>query len=744
MKLSTRVVLFALPCLLASPILAQTQIGGGTCNSSTLNGTYELLLNGRQFTAAGTISKIFQGVGTATFDGLSKITFTMTGNIVSTGQNFGMALTYSGTYSLQSNCSGSIGITSGDPGATFTIESYNQGKSFALIGTDSTYAYNGSGTMQPIPCPTTLMGVHEFSATGDSLSGTTVTSVFDVAGVLTFDGMGGLTANWSQASGGGLTPVTATGTYSFSSTAGCLVTATLTDTASNKYALSLSIYTTAPDFAVTFASPTVIFDGTGSAAQTAAGGMCTAAAVNGTYEVLLAGRQISNAGNVLKLIQGAGAATFDGVSKVSFSVTSDSVNGTPVFGVPLTYSGTYTLQPNCQGTVSITAGDTATFALVAYSVNATTMLASAFVLVGNDATYAFNGGGSTQPATCSLATLSGGWPFSATGNSLSGSTITGVVNMAGLFTFDGQGNVAASWATSSSTNTSNITATGTYTVTPSCLGTISLTDTANNLYALSVSITGTAAGNFAFKASTPMAVFSGSGHAAFVNPGQAVDNAASFTAGTTPPGSVFTVFGSNLATGVAQPSNIPLLTTVLTTSLTVNGELAPIFYVNPTQINAQMPVDIAPGLATVIVKNGTSTSNAVAVVIPATGTPGIVVYGTNRAVVVNQDSSVNSTTSPAKVGDVVVAYFTGGGPVQTSVPLVTGARAPGSLSPVTGAYSITVNGKAATVNYIGLTPLSIGLYQANFVIPQVAAGDHPLAITIAGQVSNKPLITVSN
>src|SRR5208337_3882208 len=98
---------------------------------------------------------------------------------------------------------------------------------------------------------------------------------------------------------------------------------------------------------------------------------------------------------------------------------------------------------------------------VAYSVNATTMLAGAFVLVGNDATYAFNGGGSTQPAACSLATLSGGWPFSATGNSLSGSTITGVVNMAGLFTFDGQGNVTASWTTSSSTNTSNITATGT-------------------------------------------------------------------------------------------------------------------------------------------------------------------------------------------------------------------------------------------------------------------------------------------
>jgi uncharacterized protein (TIGR03437 family) len=169
------------------------------------------------------------------------------------------------------------------------------------------------------------------------------------------------------------------------------------------------------------------------------------------------------------------------------------------------------------------------------------------------------------------------------------------------------------------------------------------------------------------------------------------------------------------------------------------------FYVSPTQINAEMPVDVTPGLATVIVKNGASTSNAVAVNVPASGTPGIVAYnGGTRAVVVNQDQSVNSSTSPAKVGDIVVAYFTGGGPVQTTAPLVTGARAPGTLSPVTGTYSITVNGKDATVNYIGLTPLSIGLYQANFKIPQVVAGDHPLVITISGQASNRPLITVTN
>jgi uncharacterized protein (TIGR03437 family) len=43
---------------------------------------------------------------------------------------------------------------------------------------------------------------------------------------------------------------------------------------------------------------------------------------------------------------------------------------------------------------------------------------------------------------------------------------------------------------------------------------------------------------------------------------------------------------------------------------------------------------------------------------------------------------------------------------------------------------------------MGLSPLNIALYQADFVVPQVAAGDHPVVITISGQASNNPLISV--
>jgi uncharacterized protein (TIGR03437 family) len=727
-------------CLPAAPVLAQPVIGGSSCNSSTLNGTYQFILNGRDVAPTGSVSKVFQAVGTAAFDGLSKVTFTLTANTVTSTVSFGTPLVYSGSYSLQSNCLGSISITSGDSG-TFTIESHNQGRTFGVIGSDANYAYNGSGNVQPGSCPTTLSGVHEFNANGSSLSGASVTAVLDVAGVLQFGAQGSVMANWTQVSNLTTTTISATGTLSVNS--GCLASATLTDAANNKYAVSLSIFSTAPDFVVAVSSPQLLFDGYGSAAQPATGAGCAASTLNGTYEFVLGGR-LAPGGVTSRILAADGAATFDGQSKVSFTLTSNAVNGSQAFGTQVVYSGTYSLQSNCQGSINITSGDTATFAMVAFNIDTATQQARQFTVVGTDASYAYNGGGNIQPSPCAVSTLSGTWPFSGVGNSLSGSSNTGVVDIAGVLQFDGQGNVTANWTQASNTATANVSATGTYSVTAACLGTLTLTDTASTKYAGSVSIFGVAAPNFEWVTTDPQLIFTGVGHVASVNPGQAVVNAASFRANETPAGSVFSIFGVNLATGVGQPSSVPLPTTLLTTTVTVNGEPAPLFYVSQSQINAQMPEDTKPGVATVIVKNGASTSNAVAVIIPATGTPGIVVYGNNRAVVVNQNGSVNSSSSPAKVGDVLVAYFTGGGPANAAGPLVTGAPAPNGLSPVSGANTVKVSGVDATVNYMGLTPGSIGLYQANFVVPRVAAGDHPLVITISGQNSNNPLITVSN
>jgi uncharacterized protein (TIGR03437 family) len=733
----------------AVPALAQTTIGGGVCTSATLTGTYEFLLNGRQLTSTGTVTKVFQGIGTASFDGLSKVTMTLTANTVTSAQSFGTAVVYAGSYSMQSNCVGTITINSGDT-ATFTLTAYNQAPtataaaSFAGVGSDASYAYNGTGNNQPASCPATITGAHEFNGTGSALSGASVTSTLDVDGILQFDGAGNVSANWTQASNLTATQVKATGTYSVGT--GCLASATLIDTATNKYTFALSFSSASPAFAFMASSPQLIFDGSGAAMQPAAITACGASMLTGTYELTLSGR-LSPAGVATKILASDGTATFDGQGKVTFNLTSNAVNGSQVFGTPLMYTGTYSLQSSCTGSINITGGDTATLAIVAYDFDTTTQQAKAFYLVGTDAIYAYNGSGTVQPSACATSTLSGEWPFNGTGNSLSGSTNTGVEDLAGVMQFDGQGTVTASWTAASNSGMPNFSATGTYSLTAACVGSLTLMDTSNNIYTGAVTIYGVdankGANDFEWTATSPQLIFTGAGHAAFVNPQEAVDNGASFVPGDTPAGSVFSIFGSNLATKVSQPTSVPLPTTALTTTVTVNGELAPLFYVSPGQINAQMPEDIQAGVATVIVKNGSSTSNAVAVMMPATGTPGISTYGNNRAAVVNQDGSLNSTSAPAKVGDVLTAYFTGGGPVDAAGKVTSGDRSPAGLSWVTGTYSVTVGGvQSNTINYMGLTPGSIGLYQANFVLPSVAAGDHPVVITISGQESNAPLIAV--
>jgi uncharacterized protein (TIGR03437 family) len=468
------------------------------------------------------------------------------------------------------------------------------------------------------------------------------------------------------------------------------------------------------------------------------GGSCSASNLNGTYSLTLSGRGISAAGSFTGSLQAEGTATFDGQSNVTLSGTS---NSNLASGKPFTYSGTYTLPSNCSGTVTLAQGSTATFALIVYNSG------GSFTMTGFDANYVYSASGDNTIPACGTATLSGPYSYDTTGFTLSGTAQNGVADEAGVLQFDGQGNVTAAYTvTSSGASPAALTAKGTYSVTAACMGSATLTDSAGRSNSLNFVVTGAYGQTASLIEANSQFVRTGTAHSAFTNPAESIGNVASYAVNSTPPGSVFVLFGVNTATKPVGATSVPLPTTLLTTTVTVNGENAHLFYADTGQIDAQMPWDI-PGntVASVIVKNGNATSNAAAVYIPATGTPGISVYGNNRAVVVNKDNvTVNGPASPAAVGDEVVVYFTGGGPVQTAATLVSGAAAPLSQLPVTGAHSLTVGGQQAVVDYMGLTPGGIGLYQANFVVPPMAsAGAYPVVITIAGQESNAPVMNVS-
>ncbi len=145
MKLTSTALPLLFAGLIAAPLVAQTQIGGGTCSSSSLNGIYAVSITGRQVTSSGTFTGALQALGTATFDGLSTVTIALSQN---TAQVVGTSLNWSGTYSVQANCAAVVNITTGGS-ATLNVVVYNQGKDFQLAGNDATYSYTGNGVIQP-------------------------------------------------------------------------------------------------------------------------------------------------------------------------------------------------------------------------------------------------------------------------------------------------------------------------------------------------------------------------------------------------------------------------------------------------------------------------------------------------------------------------------------------------------------------------------------------------------------------
>jgi uncharacterized protein (TIGR03437 family) len=475
-------------------------------------------------------------------------------------------------------------------------------------------------------------------------------------------------------------------------------------------------------------------------------GSCTPSNLNGTYSMTLSGRAISTAGSFAGSIQGVGAMSFNGSGGVTGTGT---LNTNLAQGQSFTFTGTYTVQSNCLVAINLSTGFSATFAAVVWS-NGTQI-----TFTGADSTYVYSGSATNVEPVCATPTLSGEYGYEASGYTLSGTAQNGSGDESGIMQFDGQGHVTSSYTiTSTGGNSSALTATGTYSIGANCLATGTLTDSTGKTNTFAFSIRSAYGQNAVLIESNPQFVRSGATHSAFLNPTQSIGNVASYALNATPAGSVFAIFGTGFAGAnkTASATSTPLPTELLTTQVKVNGELAPLFYVDSGDIDAQMPWDIPGGtVASVIVYDGGVASNAAAIYVPAGATPGISFYSSNRAVVVNANGSTNSSSAGASVGDEVVAYFTGGGPVNAAGKLTTGSPAPAGLSPVVGSTAVTVGGIASpNVPYIGLTPGSIGLYQANFTIPQIAKGTYTLVITIGGQANivgsgiSQPVITITN
>ncbi len=200
---------------------------------------------------------------------------------------------------------------------------------------------------------------------------------------------------------------------------------------------------------------------------------------------------------------------------------------------------------------------------------------------------------------------------------------------------------------------------------------------------------------------------------------RSLSNAASYKPGDLiAPGEIVTVMGAQLAPAPrGATSGSPLPRSIDGVSVSIGGIDAPLFYVSPSQINFQAPIELAVGPTTLFVRRGAQQSMVRAIqVIPEM--PGLFAAGPDPrggALVVHaSDFSLVTHEHPARRGENLAAFCTGLGATEPAAVTGEPARSPATLKSYVSAYL----GSAALmqVSYAGLAPGWTGLYQVNFRI----------------------------
>jgi len=227
-------------------------------------------------------------------------------------------------------------------------------------------------------------------------------------------------------------------------------------------------------------------------------------------------------------------------------------------------------------------------------------------------------------------------------------------------------------------------------------------------------------------------VSGGMGTFAAINffPALTIENAASFAANFAVPGELVAIQGYGLgpAAGIASSPTVGLAGV----EVYFDSFAAPILYAQANQVNVQVPWEIA-GQSSTKLQVSYNGAPVAAVNVPVQAAlPGIFF-------IENSDGSINSPTNPARPGDFVALYGTGGGAMKP--PGSTGGTWPLSpLSYLTQSASGTVGSETAQVLYAGSAPtLCTGFFQMNVLLPpDSTAATDSLSVRIGG-ISSAPV-----
>jgi uncharacterized protein (TIGR03437 family) len=198
------------------------------------------------------------------------------------------------------------------------------------------------------------------------------------------------------------------------------------------------------------------------------------------------------------------------------------------------------------------------------------------------------------------------------------------------------------------------------------------------------------------------------------------------------PGSIATIFGTDLAPGVAPALTLPLPTSLAGTRVEIGGIPAPLFYVSPTQINLLLP-EASSDMKTVVIRDD-RVSNPLSpqmqlwapglfTLDASTGGPVAALHVGGRLV---------TAANPARPGERIEIYGTGWG-VQNPLLLIPIAL------PI-----VQIGGMTAPVAFEGVAPGFPGLSQVNVTVPANAPSGAavPIVISFGSFTSNTATIAI--
>ncbi len=210
-------------------------------------------------------------------------------------------------------------------------------------------------------------------------------------------------------------------------------------------------------------------------------------------------------------------------------------------------------------------------------------------------------------------------------------------------------------------------------------------------------------------------------------------------------GAIFSIFGLNLAPATIVVGSIPLPVRVADVIVEIREpgriQSAPLYFVSPGQINAQMPPDVTSPLVDIIVRTPagitTVTNVAVSAAAPRLFTRRI--DGRNEVIVVRANYTLVDSSAPATGGEGAFIYVNGLGAVSPARAKGEPGGDGGALGPlnrVVQPVRVFVGGMEVEAAFAGLAPGLVGVYQVNFEFPRgLESGHRSIVVRVGDQES---------